>query len=145
MAILDTLIANEDRHEFNSVLVQNPQEGASAQLQRWQSIPIDNAENTFGYNYETIREAPISVKEYLESSQGESIFALAGLLDEDIDEKTLKQLIDNRLAVLKNNLRESLGGGWISQEQLDLLESRISDFEALTVQNYKNIFESRDS
>ena len=144
IAILDTLIANEDRHEFNSVMVENPQEGSSRQIQRWLPIPIDNAENTFGYNYETIREAPPSVKEYLQTSTGEFMDHLTFLNTEVLDEKTLKQLIDNRLSVLKNNLRESLGGGWISQEQLDLLESRIRDFEALTARDYKNIFEGRD-
>jgi hypothetical protein len=144
IAILDALIANEDRHEFNSVMVENPQEGSSRQIQRWLPIPIDNAENTFGYNYETIREAPPSVKEYLQTSTGEFMDHLTFLNTEVLDEKTLKQLIDNRLSVLKNNLRESLGGGWISQEQLDLLESRIRDFEALTARDYKNIFGSRD-
>jgi hypothetical protein len=140
IAVLDTLISNEDRHGRNSLMVENPQEGSSSQSQRWQPVPIDNADNTFSYNYDTITRPPASVEMFLKSSFGDYISYFAAL-GKELGPITLKELVDKRLQVLKNNLRKRAGGGYLSQEQLDLLNSRIDDFGDLTLADYQSIID----
>lgn len=142
IAVLDTLISNEDRHGRNSLMVENPQEGSSSQSQRWQPVPIDNADNTFSYNYDTITRPPASVEMFLKSSFGDYISYLASL-GKELGPVTLKALVDKRLQVLRNNLRKRAGGGYLSQEQLDLLNSRIDDFESLTESDYQSIINTQ--
>jgi hypothetical protein len=144
IAVLDTLVDNADRHARNSMMVENPQEGASKQAQRWQPIPIDNADNTFRFNFDVVNTAPEGVKNYLIRSFSDYIDYMSAL-GEDLGPVTLKAMVDKRLQVLKNNLRERAGGGYLNQEQLDLLNSRISDFEALNVEDYENIIQQRRS
>ena len=142
IAVLDTLISNEDRHGRNSLMVENPQEGSSSQSQRWQPVPIDNADNVFNYNYDTITRPPASVEMFLKSSFGDYISYLASL-GKELGPVTLKALVDKRLQVLRNNLRKRAGGGYLSQEQLDLLNSRIDDFESLTESDYQSIINTQ--
>lgn len=142
IAVLDTLISNEDRHGRNSLMVENPQEGSSSQSQRWQPVPIDNADNVFNYNYDNITRPPASVEMFLKSSFGDYISYLAAL-GEELGPVTLKALVDKRLQVLRNNLRKRAGGGYLNQEQLDLLNSRIDDFESLTESDYQSIISTQ--
>jgi hypothetical protein len=77
---------------------------------------------------------------FLKSSFGDYISYFAAL-GKELGPITLKELVDKRLQVLKNNLRKRAGGGYLSQEQLDLLNSRIDDFGDLTLADYQSIID----
>jgi hypothetical protein len=152
MAVLDALVDNTDRNSKNSLLLINRPEGLGESNQKWQAVPIDNAQTLFAdpsgvFDLDINDDSITSVEQALfrpnfSDYDYRSYLAAQGA---QMGPVALKALIDSRLEILRNNIRSELGGGWISQKEFDFMNARIESFKEITVDAYDNFIKGRGS
>jgi hypothetical protein len=152
MAVLDALVDNTDRNSKNSLLLINRPEGLEESNQKWQAVPIDNAQTLFAdpsgvFDLDINDDSITSVEQALfrpnfSDYDYRSYLAAQGA---QMGPVALKALIDSRLEILRNNIRSELGGGWISQKEFDFMNARIESFKEITVDAYDNFIKGRGS